>query len=88
MINDRHGRIGLGEIDSNLLLLLKKELKPIDLILFSVSIIDLIDLAGIIRKLLKSGLHPLGNGVNAIPLGTIGREPGGWDQGQKNKEAR
>jgi hypothetical protein len=77
VINNRHGRIGLGEIDSNLLLLLKKELKPIDLILFSVSIIDLVDLAGIIRKLLKGSFHPLGNGKDAIPLGTFGWKPGG-----------
>ena len=69
--------MGLEEVDSNLLLLLKKELKPIDLILFSVSIIDLVDLAGIIGQLLKGGFHSLGNGKDAIPLGAFGWEPGG-----------
>jgi hypothetical protein len=61
----------MGEVDSNLLLLLKKELKSIDLILFSVPIIDLVDFAGIIRKFFKSGFHPLGNGKNAFPLWTF-----------------
>jgi hypothetical protein len=54
--------MGLGEIDSNFLFFLKKELKPIDLILFSVPIIDLVNFAGIICKLPKDGFHPLNNG--------------------------
>ena len=66
----------MGEIDSNLLLLLKKELKPVDLILFPVPIIDLVNIAGIIRKLFKGGFHPLGNGIDAIPLGMFGWQAG------------
>jgi hypothetical protein len=64
--------MGLGEIDSNFLFFLKEELKPIDLILFSVPIIDLVDVAGIICKAPKNGFHPLDNGKDAIPLGTFG----------------